>query len=238
MWSIFTSNTPCDAVISSTLPAYSFSPFLRPTISKFKSSLGILPIVKPYKFANFLTNSKILYEILWEIKDQLGFDPIFKTSFNDYRKFDGDFKNIIFLILNNFKIDEKASFFDQTLRIEKLPIKILTLVEKINIFFLKINYKSQSSVFIKDYNFNINSRIISKNNKVLKLTEKEVLVLLFLFNASKPKNISDLQKEVWKQKSTLETHTVETHIYRLRKKFSDVFDDRSFILSEKSGYSI
>jgi DNA-binding response OmpR family regulator len=61
---------------------------------------------------------------------------------------------------------------------------------------------------------------------------------LFLFNASKPKNISDLQKEVWKQKSTLETHTVETHIYRLRKKFSDVFDDRSFILSEKSGYSI
>jgi hypothetical protein len=185
-----------------------------------------------------ITNSKILYEILWEIKDQLGFDPIFKTSFNDYRKFDGDFKNIIFLILNNFKIDEKASFFNQTLRIEKLPIKILTLVEKINIFFLKINYKSQSSVFIKDYNFNINSRIISKNNKVLKLTEKEVLVLLFLFNASKPKNISDLQKEVWKQKSTLETHTVETHIYRLRKKFSDVFDDRSFILSEKSGYSI
>ena len=185
-----------------------------------------------------ITNSKILYEILWEIKDQLGFDPIFKTSFNDYRKFDGNFKNIIFLILNNFKIDEKASFFDQTLRIEKLPIKILTLVEKINIFFLKINYKSQSSVFIKDYNFNINSRIISKNNKVLKLTEKEVLVLLFLFNASKPKNISDLQKEVWKQKSTLETHTVETHIYRLRKKFSDVFDDRSFILSEKSGYSI
>ena len=185
-----------------------------------------------------ITNSKILYEILWEIKDQLGFDPIFKTSFNDYRKFDGNFKNIIFLILNNFKIDEKASFFNQTLRIEKLPIKILTLVEKINIFFLKINYKSQSSVFIKDYNFNINSRIISKNNKVLKLTEKEVLVLLFLFNASKPKNISDLQKEVWKQKSTLETHTVETHIYRLRKKFSDVFDDRSFILSEKSGYSI
>ena len=185
-----------------------------------------------------ITNSKILYEILWEIKDQLGFDPIFKTSFNDYRKFDGNFKNIIFLILNNFKIDEKASFFNQTLRIEKLPIKILTLVEKINIFFLKINYKSQSNVFIKDYNFNINSRIISKNNKVLKLTEKEVLVLLFLFNASKPKNISDLQKEVWKQKSTLETHTVETHIYRLRKKFSDVFDDRSFILSEKSGYSI
>ena len=185
-----------------------------------------------------ITNSKILYEILWEIKDQLGFDPIFKTSFNDYRKFDGNFKNIIFLILNNFKIDEKASFFNQTLRIKKLPIKILTLVEKINIFFLKINYKSQSSVFIKDYNFNINSRIISKNNKVLKLTEKEVLVLLFLFNASKPKNISDLQKEVWKQKSTLETHTVETHIYRLRKKFSDVFDDRSFILSEKSGYSI
>ncbi|MDB0054378.1 helix-turn-helix domain-containing protein [Candidatus Pelagibacter sp.] len=53
-----------------------------------------------------------------------------------------------------------------------------------------------------------------------------------------PKNVNDLQKEVWKQKSTLETHTVETHIYRLRKKFSNIFNDNSFILSGKFGYSI
>lgn len=185
-----------------------------------------------------ITNSKILYEILWEIKNQLGFDLIFKISFNEYKKIDVNFENTIFLILNDTKIDEKAFFSNQTLRLEKLPIRILSLVEKINIFFLKLNYKSQSNISIKSYDFNINSRTISKNNKVLKLTEKEVLVIFFLFNTNEPKNVSELQKEVWKQKSTLETHTVETHIYRLRKKFSDIFGDKSFISSEKSGYSI
>ncbi|MDA9687157.1 winged helix-turn-helix domain-containing protein, partial [bacterium] len=95
-----------------------------------------------------------------------------------------------------------------------------------------------SNIFIKDYELNLNSRIISKNNKVLKLTEKEVLVILFLFNSKHPRNVNELQKKVWKQKSILETHTVETHIYRLRKKFANVFDDNSFILSIKLGYFI
>ena len=80
--------------------------------------------------------------------------------------------------------------------------------------------------------------MISKNKKSLKLTEKEILVILFLFNAINPKNINDLQKKVWKQKLTLETHTVETHIYRLRQKFLKVFNDKFFISSEKLGYSI
>ncbi|MDA9862277.1 helix-turn-helix domain-containing protein, partial [Candidatus Pelagibacter sp.] len=62
--------------------------------------------------------------------------------------------------------------------------------------------------------------------------------ILFLFNANNPKNINDLQKEVWKQKLTLETHTVETHIYRLRQKFLKVFNDKFFILSVRLGYSI
>ena len=65
-----------------------------------------------------------------------------------------------------------------------------------------------------------------------------MLVILFLFNANNPKNINDLQKKVWHYSSDLETHTVETHIYRLRKKFLNVFNDKSFILSGKLGYSI
>ena len=67
-----------------------------------------------------ITNSKILYEILWEIKNQLGFDLIFKISFNEYKKIDVNFENTIFLILNDTKIDEKAFFSNQTLRLEKL----------------------------------------------------------------------------------------------------------------------
>jgi len=187
-------------------------------------------------------NSKILYEILYEIKKELNFDLIFHDDFVKEKIINTDnenFKNIIFLVINNLKINSKEQIeSSRILNLEKLPIKILKLIEKINIFFLRVNFKSQSNIFIKSYELNLNSRIISKNKKILKLTEKEILVILFLFNANNPKNINDLQKEVWQQKLTLETHTVETHIYRLRQKFLKVFNDKFFILSERLGYSI
>ena len=189
-----------------------------------------------------ITNSKILYEILFEIKDELSFDLIFYdeldrqklTIFDDIK-----LKNVIYLTINDFKIKLKEQIdLNRILNLENLPIEILKLIEKINIFFLRVNFKLQSNIHVKGYEFNLNSRTISKNKKVLKLTEKEMLIILYLFNATIPKNVNDLQKEVWKQKSTLETHTVETHIYRLRKKFSNIFNDNSFILSGKFGYSI
>ena len=189
-----------------------------------------------------VTNSKILHEILYEIKKELNFDLIFHDDFVKEKIINIDkenFKNVIFLVINNLKINSKEQIeSSRILNLEKLPIKILKLIEKINIFFLRVNFKSQSNIFIKSYELNLNSRIISKNKKILKLTEKEILVILFLFNANNPKNINDLQKEVWKQKLTLETHTVETHIYRLRQKFLKVFNDKFFILSRKLGYSI
>ena len=189
-----------------------------------------------------VTNSKILHEILYEIKKELNFDLIFHDDFDKQKIISIDkenFKNIIFLVINNLKINSKEQIeSSRILNLEKLPIKILKLIEKINIFFLRVNFKSQSNIFIKNYEFNLNSRTISKDKKFLKLTEKEMLFILFLFNAKNPKNVNDLQKEVWNQKLTLETHTVETHIYRVRKKFLNVFNDKSFILSGKLGYSI
>jgi len=189
-----------------------------------------------------LTNSKILHEILYEIKEELNFDLIFQDDFNKQKIINIDnknCKNVIFLVINNFKIKSKEqNETSRILNLEKLPIKTLKLIEKINIFFLRVNFKSQSNIFIKNYEFNLNSRTISKDKKFLKLTEKEMLFILFLFNAKNPKNVNDLQKEVWNQKLTLETHTVETHIYRVRKKFLNVFNDKSFILSGKLGYSI
>ena len=189
-----------------------------------------------------VTNSKILHEILYEIKKELNFDLIFHDDLVKEKIINIDkenFKNVIFLVINNLKINSKEQIeSSRILNLEKLPIKTLKLIEKINIFFLKVNFKSQSNILIKSYELNLNSRIISKNKKILKLTEKEILVILFLFNANNPKNINDLQKEVWKQKLTLETHTVETHIYRLRQKFLKVFNDKFFILSRRLGYSI
>ncbi len=79
--------------------------------------------------------------------------------------------------------------------------------------------------------------MFNENNE-LNLTEKEADIVLYLKNSQKPVTINQLQVEVWGHSSKLETHTVETHIYRLRKKISDMFNDYNFIKSSKSGYNI
>ena len=80
--------------------------------------------------------------------------------------------------------------------------------------------------------------IICKNNIKLKLTEKEINTITYLSKSEKPVNIDELQEKVWSYHSDIETHTVETHIYRLRKKILDTFNDKNFIISEKNGYQI
>ena len=112
------------------------------------------------------------------------------------------------------------------------------MIDKINIHLIKQKYDHQSKIKIKDYNLNFNSRIISKNDNELKLTEREIDIILFLKNQTEPKTVDILQKEIWHYSSDLETHTVETHIYRLRKKIKDQFNDQNFILSSQDGYSI
>ena len=74
--------------------------------------------------------------------------------------------------------------------------------------------------------------------KSLNLTEREANIIIFLYNSKKPVKISKLQTEVWGHNSKLETHTVETHIYRLRKKINNSFSDENFIKSSKAGYII
>ena len=99
-------------------------------------------------------------------------------------------------------------------------------------------YDFQSNINIAGYKLDINSRVLSLNNNKLKLTEREIQIILFLKNQKKPINIDTLQKEVWGYSKELETHTVETHVYRLRKKLKKSFDDQNFIKSDKMGYFI
>ena len=84
----------------------------------------------------------------------------------------------------------------------------------------------------------LNSRTIFIENKSLKLTEREMEIILFLNDCKTPQKINDLQNKVWSYSSELETHTVETHIYRLRKKISNSFQDEHFIISTDNGYFI
>ena len=99
-------------------------------------------------------------------------------------------------------------------------------------------YDFQSNINIEGYKLDINSRIISSKAGKLKLTEREIQIILFLKDQNKPINIDILQKEVWGHTQELETHTVETHVYRLRKKIKKSFNDQNFIKSDKKGYFI
>ena len=112
------------------------------------------------------------------------------------------------------------------------------MFQDINIQFLKLQFNNQSQIKIKDYIIDINSRQILFNNIELKLTEKEINTITYLSNLNKPVGVVELQENVWGYQSDIETHTVETHIYRLRRKFLNTFNDKEFIISKKNGYQI
>ena len=182
---------------------------------------------------------EILFIILKEIKENLRFE-IFNFKKNDeISKLDNSaYGNYLIVVkslsnLINKDIEKKKLYL-----IENLPIKIDQFIEKINIQLLKQKYNYQLEIRINKYKLNLNSREISLNKKLIKLTEREIDIILFLNENKKPINIDILQKEVWGYSSELETHTVETHIYRLRKKLKDKFNDDEFILSLKKGYQI
>jgi DNA-binding response OmpR family regulator len=122
--------------------------------------------------------------------------------------------------------------------LEKTPIKVSQLIEKLNIKFLKIQFSNKSKIIINNYLIDLNTRELSLKDKKLKLTEKEISVILYLFNNKTSISIRELQVNVWQYQPDIETHTVETHIYRLRKKIASIFNEENFILSKKDGYTI
>ena len=180
----------------------------------------------------------IIYKFiqLYHILDELTLDLNFTiTSIDSENSLKDNVKNI-----NNYLIISNKRYSDigNQLVIEKVPIKISKLMEKINIEFLKLQYSNQSEMKINEYSIDLNSREMLIKNKKLKLTEKEINTITYLSKSNKPVSINELQEKVWSYQSDIETHTVETHIYRLRKKIQNTFNDNDFIISKKNGYKI
>jgi len=201
----------------------------------------------------------ILYNILDEIKDNFSFKVVNFDNEDEFLKFlnegktdhekffiittihkknfflkkNFNIKNIFFFLENNSEQN-----FDSNYNIFKYPIDIYNLIEKINIQIIKQKYDFQSKIKLKNYFLDLNSRTITKNSINLKLTEREMDIILFLNDSEKPQKINVLQNQVWRYSHKLETHTVETHIYRLRKKMNDNFKDDNFIISSDAGYFI
>jgi len=177
-------------------------------------------------------NCRSLYDILEEISSNLNFKINFVHNENSLNKKIKELKNCLIISCKKY-LD-----VNNTLVLYDLPIKVSKLIEKINTELLKLQYSNQSEIKLNNYIINLNSREILAKSKKIKLTEKEIHIIIYLSKAQKPVNINELQKKVWSYQNEIETHTVETHIYRLRKKILDSFNDNKFIVSEKNGYQI
>ena len=173
-----------------------------------------------------------LYHILKEFEQDLKFQVFEATS-------EKDLNNLVLTLQNHLIItSKKISNKNEYLLLDKLPIKFSKLIENLNVKFLKNKFIHQSKIEIKNYLIDLNSREISLNNTRLKLTEKEINTIIYLSNKKIPISVQELQTKVWGYKSGMETHTVETHIYRLRKKILKSFNDENLLLSKKNGYQI
>ena len=177
----------------------------------------------------------VLYNILNEIRENFEFSLYNFNEKDEFQKIENK-NHANYIILTNF--ENKIKNQNNQLVLNDFPVKIFKMIEKINILFLRQKFEDQSQISIGKYTLDLNLRKLSNKDKNLKLTEKEADIIIFLNNSKESQSIENLQSKVWGHVSDLETHTVETHIYRLRKKLMETFDGDKFIISTKEGYKI
>jgi len=168
----------------------------------------------------------ILYEILKEHEDEINFNIIEISSFKELNN--QKYTNSLVILSKN-----KSVQFSNVIKLD-FPIKISKLIEKINIQFIRLKTKEKSKISIGNFVLNLNSKILKFDSKNVFLTEKEINLIIYLDKSKKPVNVDELQAEVWGYKNQIETHTVETHIHRLRKKILNELNKDNFILSNKT----
>ena len=187
----------------------------------------------------FIINCNLLYEILDEIKENLSFKVIkFENELDFIKNNNLDILNCLIISKTNSKLLLNCLTDNNLFNLSDRPLSLKKLLELINIKLIKLKFDYQSKIIIKGYELNLNSKFFSKGDLNLKLTEKEIEIILYLNDTKIKHNVADLQKYIWGYSTNIETHTVETHIYRLRKKISNLFKDEGFILSHTNGYFI
>ena len=191
---------------------------------------------------------------LIEVKENLNFNIVISDKISeDLLKYDykamiiqEDFLNKNQINLLN-SISNKPKLIIKDLTKKKLvqfdeEISLPASIEEFNNKILQLitskQFASNSSVHVKDYILDKNEKKLKKNGLFIIVTEKEVKLLELLLKEKKPLPKKYILKKVWNYSSDADTHTVETHIYRLRKKINNLFNDKSFIKSSKSGYII
>ncbi len=141
----------------------------------------------------------------------------------------------IFLLKNkDFLLKNKLTLLDFHVSLF-IPIEILSFKEIINILITKYNFFKKSKIVINNYEIDSNQRVITRNKIKVKLTEKE-LELILVLNKNNGLEKSFLLKNIWNRSSDLESHAFETHLHRLRKKINKFFKDSKFIIEKNSLY--
>ena len=142
--------------------------------------------------------------------------------------------SIIFLNDKNYILKNKINLLSFHV-VLYLPIEILSFKEILKVLNTKYHFLEKSKIIINNYNIDSNQKTIFKNNIKIKLTEKELKLILTL-NDKNGLDKSSLLREVWKHNSNLDTHAFESHLYRLRKKIEKFFKDKNFIIEKNSLY--
>jgi hypothetical protein len=199
--------------------------------------------------------SKNFNNSIMEVKEYLNFSLIFfdfsnkldiidpsisalivEAHFLDNGKFTiiDKFKDKPILLIQNKGIRKKYNYNDKIL----LPVSLIDLKNKIKNFIISFEYSLNSSLKIKKYLLNKNEKKLFNGNSFISITEREVQLIELLFIEKKPLTKNYILKKIWNYSDNADTHTVETHIYRLRKKIYNKFNDNKFILNIDKGYII
>ena len=194
--------------------------------------------------------NKNFTDALVELKTFFGFNLILYENLREFKNeninailFDNEnSKKISSLNITKPKIyiqeKNKVNIEKNTEAIIKLPLNILQFNQEIVNICKKFEFNNNSLINIKNYILDKNQRILKKNNIFLKITEKEIDFIEILNSSTKPLSRDFILKNIWNYSSDTDTHTVETHIYRLRQKIKDKFEDSNFIKNSKKGYSL
>ena len=207
-----------------------------------------------------IIGQRILADVLKEKEDIIKMNILFFENLGDYLKNikDNIIKNIVVTHFSNFESIEQSNFkidnpifyltskknnINVKTKLQKYeliycPFNLKNFIEKINLAHIKSKFVINSKVKLLNYTINLNTREIITGQNKLKLTEREKDFLLFLKNSKKPQTIRNILESVWGYTKGIETHTVETHVHRLRKKFLNSFNDNNFIKNNKKGYYI
>ena len=207
-----------------------------------------------------IIGQRVLADVLKEKEDIIKMDILFFEKLDDYLKNTENniIKNIVVTHISNFELIKQSNFkidnpiffltskknnINVAIKLQRYeliyyPFNLKNFIEKINLAYFKSKFIINSKVELLNYTINLNTREIIVGQNKLKLTEREKDFLLFLKNSKEPQTIRNILESVWGYSKRMETHTVETHVHRLRKKFLDSFNDNNFIKNNKKGYYI